>query len=76
MSNTRGPDGEAGQPVKMVYQIRIKGHLSPQWADQLPGFSIILEDNGDTPYWTNRGSGSAAWNIEEGARPRGTIAFR
>lgn len=32
----------------MVYQIRIKGHLSIQWADWFGGLSITLEDNGDT----------------------------
>ena len=31
-----------------VYQIRIKGHLGPQWADRFGGLSITLEDNGDT----------------------------
>jgi hypothetical protein len=32
----------------MVYQIRIKGHLGPQWADWFGGLSITLEDNGET----------------------------
>ena len=32
----------------MVYQIRIKGHLSRQWADWFGGVTITLEDNGDT----------------------------
>jgi hypothetical protein len=32
----------------MVYQIRIEGHLGPQWADWFGGMSITLEDNGDT----------------------------
>ncbi len=32
----------------MVYQIRIKGHLSAQWADWFDGMAITLEDNGDT----------------------------
>ena len=36
----------AGQPE--VYQIRIKGHLGPQWADWFGGLSIMLEDNGET----------------------------
>jgi hypothetical protein len=31
-----------------VYQIRIRGHLGPQWADRFGGLSITLEDNGDT----------------------------
>ena len=32
----------------MVYQIRIKGHLGPQWKDWFEGMTITLEDNGDT----------------------------
>jgi hypothetical protein len=40
------PKSDPGQPE--VYQIRIKGHLGPQWADRFGGLSITLEDNGDT----------------------------
>ena len=32
----------------MVYQIRIKGHLGPKWADWFEGMTITLEDNGET----------------------------
>ena len=32
----------------MIYQIRIKGHLGPQWTDWFGDLSITLEDNGDT----------------------------
>ena len=32
----------------MVYHIRIKGHLGPQWANWFEGLSITLETNGDT----------------------------
>ena len=32
----------------LVYQIRIKGHLGPEWSDGFGGLSITLEDNGDT----------------------------
>ena len=32
----------------MIYQIRIVGHLSRQWADWFGGLTIALEDNGDT----------------------------
>jgi hypothetical protein len=31
-----------------VYQIRIKGHLSGQWAEWFEGLTITLERNGDT----------------------------
>ena len=32
----------------MVYQIRIKGHLSPRWTDWFEGLTITLEENGTT----------------------------
>ncbi len=32
----------------MIYQIRVKGHLGPQWTDWFGGLAITLEDNGDT----------------------------
>ncbi len=32
----------------MIYQIRIKGHLGPQWTEWFEGLTITLEDNGDT----------------------------
>jgi hypothetical protein len=31
-----------------VYQIRVHGHLSSQWADWFAGLTITLEENGDT----------------------------
>lgn len=31
-----------------IYQIRVAGHLSSQWADWFEGFTITLEDNDDT----------------------------
>jgi len=37
---------EAGQAV--VYQVRIKGHLSSQWTDWFGGLTVSLENNGDT----------------------------
>lgn len=46
MSNKRGADGEAGQPI--VYEIRIKGHLARQWAGWFEGLNIYLEDDGST----------------------------
>jgi hypothetical protein len=46
MSNERSPKSDADQPT--VYQIRIKGHLSHQWADWFEGLTITREDNGDT----------------------------
>ena len=32
----------------MVYQIRLKGHLSPQWTGWFDGLILRLEENGDT----------------------------
>ena len=42
MSNKRSADHDADQP--MVYQIKIKGHLVPQWTDWFEGLTITLED--------------------------------
>ena len=30
------------------YEIRVAGHLSPQWADWFEGLTITLEEDGDT----------------------------
>jgi hypothetical protein len=44
MPNKHNPNTDES----MVYQIRIGGHLSGQWADWFGGLTITLEDNGDT----------------------------
>ena len=31
-----------------VYEIRMRGHLGPQWAEWFEGLKVTLEDNGDT----------------------------
>ena len=47
MSNKHNnPAHDADQP--RVYQIRIRGHMSPQWVDWFEGLIIRLEENGDT----------------------------
>jgi hypothetical protein len=46
MSNERDLKTDPGQLT--IYQIRIKGHLSPQWTDWFEGLVIALEDNGET----------------------------
>lgn len=46
MSRKRSPDRDADQP--MIYQIRLMGHLAPQWTDWFEGLTITLEENGDT----------------------------
>ncbi len=46
MSNEIDPKKELSHTV--VYQIRIKGHLSTQWTDWFEGLTITLEEDGDT----------------------------
>ena len=46
MSNEYIPERDSGQP--MVYEIKIKGHLSHQRADWFEEVTITLEDNGNT----------------------------
>ncbi len=46
MSDDSSVENNAGQ--EMVYQIRLKGHLSVQWADWFDGLTITLEENGDS----------------------------
>jgi hypothetical protein len=45
MSNKLSPESHADQPI--VYQIRLNGHLSSQWADWFEGLTITLEENGE-----------------------------
>ena len=33
---------------QMVYQIRVKGHLGPQWTDWFEGLAITLAEDGET----------------------------
>jgi hypothetical protein len=44
--NEREPKTDSCQPI--VYQIRIKSHLSVDWTDWFDGLDIKLEENGDT----------------------------
>jgi hypothetical protein len=46
MPNKRSAEQDADQP--MVYQIRIKGHLVPQWTDWFEGLTITREEEGHT----------------------------
>lgn len=32
----------------MIYQIRVKGHLGPQWTEWFEGLAMTLEEDGDT----------------------------
>ena len=46
MSKEHNPKTDPDQP--MIYQIRIKGHLDPKWANRFEGLTITLEDSGVT----------------------------
>jgi hypothetical protein len=46
MSNNNSSGMDPAEP--MAYQIRIKGHLGPQWTDWFGGLALTLDDNGDT----------------------------
>ena len=46
MSNKSGSATDPGR--QPVYEIRIKGHLGPQWTDWFGGLAITLEANGDS----------------------------
>jgi hypothetical protein len=46
LSNKINPKSDPGQP--MLYQIRITGHLGPQWTNWFEGLTITLEEDGDT----------------------------
>jgi hypothetical protein len=46
MSNDINSDDGSGQPI--TYQIRIKGHLGPEWTQWFGGLAITLDDNGET----------------------------
>jgi hypothetical protein len=46
MQNKLNPTTDPSQPT--LYQIRIKGHLGPQWTDWFEGLTITLEADGDT----------------------------
>ena len=46
MSSIHDQKINPGQTV--IYQIRIKGHLSREWTDWFEGMAITLEEDGDT----------------------------
>lgn len=46
MPSNPEPVTDPGQSV--VYQIRIKGHLSPKWSDWFADLTIALQEEGDT----------------------------
>ncbi len=46
MSDESNSEIDKAQP--MVYQIRIKGHIGPEWSGWFEGLVITALDNGDT----------------------------
>ncbi len=46
MSDERGPIPDPN--LVAVYQLRVKGHLGPEWTDWFEGLAITLEEDGDT----------------------------
>jgi hypothetical protein len=46
MSSDRNPETDTGQP--MIYQIRIEGHLGPQWTNWFGGLTLTREEGGET----------------------------
>ena len=46
MRDTQG--AKEGHDETTRYEIRLKGHLDPRWADRFAGLTITLDDNGTT----------------------------
>ena len=46
MPNNSDPTTNPSHPV--IYQIRLKGHLSCDWTDWFESLTITLEEDGDT----------------------------
>jgi hypothetical protein len=46
MSNELNRNPNEGRPA--LYQIRIKGHLGPEWSDWFGGLTVTLEANDET----------------------------
>jgi hypothetical protein len=46
MENKHNAKMDPGQP--MLYQIRIKGHLGPEWTEWFEGLTITLGESGET----------------------------
>ena len=46
MTRELEPNHSAGEPI--IYRIRIRGQLDPQWTNWFSGMTITLKPNGDT----------------------------
>ena len=47
-ATSNGPEPKTDPGQSVVYQIRVKSHLSSEWTDWFEGLAITLEENGDT----------------------------
>lgn len=54
-----------------AYQIRLAGHLSPQWADWFDGLTITLEEDGSTQLTGTIIDQSALYGLLKKARDLG-----
>ena len=45
---THEGDNQAGSKRPDIYQIALQGHLSDQWSDWFDGFTITLDERGQT----------------------------
>ncbi len=46
MPSLPNPKPDPSRPT--IYQIRIKGHLGPEWTDWFGGLTVTLAENGET----------------------------
>jgi hypothetical protein len=45
---TEEPESNSDGQHSAMYEIRVQGHLGPEWADWFEGMTITLETNGNT----------------------------
>ena len=45
---TKARDSDCDPDQPMIYQIRLKGYLGPEWTDWFLGLSISWEEDGET----------------------------
>ena len=48
MTQSLNPDSKSNSDQVYIYQIRVKGHLDPQWSDWFEGMTIAPDEVGDT----------------------------
>jgi hypothetical protein len=70
MTNPLEP--ETAPTEAIVYEIRIQGHLGPQWTEWFGGVTIKLEDNGETLLTGSMMDQSALHSLLKKVRDLGT----